>query len=102
MENNIVMNANKNTCGEPVIRSQYPQLRTLDDLNNPIFWSNNKRKLHGLPLRRKIKQKDIFEYYKSDLFNLIEAEMEKQIEEAVIKSVDKFVDIKNINAGEKI
>lgn len=64
--------------------------------DNPYYWSNNKRRMHGLKPIRKDKKR-IEKLIKSpEFFDVIEQELEKRIIEEVNKSFNNFVDIKDI------
>lgn len=74
---------------------------TLDKiLDNPYYWTNNKRRMHGLKPIRKDKKR-IRRLLKSpEFFDAINQEFEKRIIEEVNKLFNNFADIKDIKAGD--
>lgn len=74
---------------------------SLNDLfSNPYYWTNNKRRMHGLnPIRnnkariKKLLHDPIF-------FKAIEQEIEKQFIEEMNKIFNNFTNIKDIKAGD--
>ena len=72
---------------------------------NPDYWSNNKRKMHSIPMRRKpskIKTK-IYWYRKhqKQFFNMIEFAIDETIGGITPKFYNDFVDIRDFEYGDK-
>lgn len=75
---------------------------------NPLHWSNNKRRMHGLPVLRgrvnKYRSKKFHSFRPTPrAFFLIEDIIEEMLCEnwKDDKFFDKFVDVKNIDVGDK-
>lgn len=95
---------------EVILRQEKEEYETKkrEFYENPIHWSNNKRRMHGLPVLRGINNK-----YRSKKFHSFKPTprvfflMEDIVEEMICNSwkddefFDKFVDIKNIDIGDK-
>lgn len=74
--------------------------------NDPIHWSNNKRRRNGLSVLRgdvnRYRSK-IFKFYITiDMFNAFENLVDCHIEDNIRKLFDSFVDIEKIYFGEYI
>lgn len=75
---------------------------TLDELfNDPYYWSNNKRRMHGLKPIRKNKERIKKIAHSVDLFNAIELEVENQLQMRLNSFFDNFANINEIEAGDK-
>lgn len=75
---------------------------TLDELyNDPYYWSNNKRRMHGLKPIRNNKKRIQKIIHSVDLFNAIELEVEKSLQGYLNSYFNNFVDIDKIEIGEK-
>ena len=70
--------------------------------NNPYYWNNNKRRLHGLKPIRNNKKRINQILHSQELFNAIEEEIDKQYEQEIIKQFDNFATIRNIPWGDKL
>lgn len=95
---------------EVILRQEKEEYETKkkEFYENPIHWSNNKRRMHGLPVLRGMANK-----YRSKKFHSFKPTprvfflMEDIVEEMICNSwkddefFDKFVDIKNIDIGDK-
>ena len=72
---------------------------------NPDYWSNNKRKMHGIPMRRKpskIKTKTYwYRKHQKQFFNMIEFAIDETIGEITPKFYNDFVDIRDFECGDK-
>ena len=67
--------------------------------NDPIHWSNNKRRRNGLSVLRG----DVNRFYITiDMFNAFENLVDCHIEDNIRKLFDSFVDIEKIYFGEYI
>ena len=96
---------------------KYIDQRKLDELKNyinelkhekkvnPDYWSNNKRKMHGLSLRRKggPKKKSFYHNlkFRQQMFQLLEEIIDEALPKAVCNSYGSFVDIKDFGEGDK-
>ena len=78
-------------------------MKTLNELfNDPYYWSNNKRRVHGLKPIRKNKERIRKIAHSVDLFNAIESEIENQIQANLNSYFDNFVNIKEVNLGDEL
>ena len=72
---------------------------------NPDYWANNKRKMHGIPMRRKpskIKTKTYwYRKHQKQFFNMIEFAIDETIGGITPKFYNDFVDIKDFECGDK-
>ena len=72
---------------------------------NPDYWANNKRKMHGIPMRRKpskIKTKTYwYRKHQKQFFNMIEFAIDETIGGITPKFYKDFVDIKDFECGDK-
>ena len=72
---------------------------------NPDYWANNKRKMHGIPRRRKpskIKTKTYwYRKHQKQFFNMIEFAIDETIGGITPKFYNDFVDIKDFECGDK-
>lgn len=54
-------------------------------------WSNNKRKMHGYPMRRgRLKKKSFYQTNKHELYKDIENIMDKELEKIIKKNVSEI------------
>lgn len=65
-------------------------------LNNTLYWTNNKRKLSGLPLRRKIKLIDVFRAHKDEIYHEIEQEINTLLWDKINNLVSGYVDYRSL------
>ena len=72
---------------------------------NPDYWANNKRKMHGIPMRRKpskIKTKTYwYRKHQKQFFNMIEFAIDETIGGITPKFYNDFVDIRDFECGDK-
>ena len=73
---------------------------------NPDYWSNNKRKMYSIPMRRKqnkIKRKTYWRRkHRQQFLNAIEFIIDETFDENILDvSNDFIVDIKNFECGDK-
>ena len=72
---------------------------------NPDYWTNNKRKMHGIPMRRKpskIKTKTYwYRKHQKQFFNMIEFAIDETIGGITPKFYNDFVDIRDFESGDK-
>ena len=72
---------------------------------NPDYWANNKRKMHGIPMRRKpskIKTKTYwYRKHQKQFFNMIEFAIDENIDGITPKFYNDFVDIRDFECGDK-
>ena len=72
---------------------------------NPDYWANNKRKMHGIPMRRKpskIKTKTYwYRKHQKQFFNIIEFAIDETIGGITPKFYNDFVDIRDFECGDK-
>ena len=72
---------------------------------NPDYWANNKRKMHGIPMRRKhskIKTKtNWYRKHQKQFFNMIEFAIDETIGGITPKFYNDFVDIRDFECGDK-
>ena len=72
---------------------------------NPDYWSNNKRKMHGIPMRRKqnkIKRKTYwYRKHRQQFLNIIEFIIDETIGGIIPKFYNDFVDIRDFECGDK-
>ena len=69
--------------------------------NDPLHWTNNKRRMHGLPtLRKPLNNKKRFVLPKETLFSLVEEEIEERMSQAVHELLNSFASVENIKIGE--
>ena len=85
-------------------------LESMNDLfqeykNNPSYRSNNKRKMHGIPMQRKpskIKTKTYwYRKHQKQFFNMIEFAIDETIGGITPKFYNDFVDIRDFECGDK-
>lgn len=97
---------------------KYIDQRKLDELKNytnelkyekkvnPDYWNNNKRKMHGLPLRRKggPKKKNFYHTLKlrQQMFQLLEEIIDETLPKVICDSYGSFVDIKDFGEGDRV
>lgn len=74
-----------------------------DFKSDPQYWTNNKRKMHGLPVRRKQGKKSRKYYYyqkhKQQLFGLIEEAIDQVLPQKINEAYGQFAEIKEIPYG---
>ena len=72
---------------------------------NPDYWANNKRKMHGIPMRRKpskIKTKTYwYRKHQKQFFNMIEFAIDETIGGITPKFYNDFVNIRDFECGDK-
>ena len=83
------------------------ELKKNEFYSNPMHWSNNKRKMHGLPvLRGDINKDRIKKFYSFKpspiVFYLIEDIMEEILPKEINKHFEQFADIKDFSMGRKL
>lgn len=95
---------------EEILRQEKEEheIKKKEFYENPLHWSNNKRKIQGLPVLRgrinKCRSKKFPSFKPTPrAFFLIEDTIEETLRESGKndKFFNKFVDIKNINVGDK-
>ena len=96
--------------GSEQIRSDADKISKLysDWKKDPMHWTNNKRKLHGYcVLRGRVNRKDRFEPPKFMVHKLmahmlpnIEQVMSCAVKDAIDETIEKFVDIRDVNIGD--
>jgi len=70
--------------------------------NDPLHWTNNKRRIHGLPtLRKPLNNKKRFILPKETLFSLVEEEIEERMSQAAHELLNSFALIEDIEIGEE-
>lgn len=84
-------------------------LYNIMDVDETFFWSNNKRRMHGLPLvrqcgyqKRKInRKKQQFEIKKVGIFKYIEKCINEEMNKIIKNNFSSFANVRDFSLGDK-